>query len=275
LRPWLEAPGRSGVIVDFDGTLAPIVTDFLRAEPLPGAADVLARLAERYARVAVVSGRPLAYLAHHLSGAGRTELVGLYGLERARGATSGREDLPGAAPWREAVADAADAAETSAPPGVVVERKGLSVTLHYRTAPQNAGWAEQFAAGQAAQCGLVALPGKMCVELRPPLETDKGTVVRELSAGLDAVCFIGDDQGDLAAFDELSRLREAGVATLSVAVKSPEAPPALLSRADLIVDGPPGAMALLRQLASTVGAPAPAEDARTPGQDAGTAARDS
>ncbi len=256
------------MLVDFDGTLAPIVTDFDQAEPLPGAADLLGELAERYARVAVISGRPLTYLARHLRGAGRTELVGLYGLERSRGAAGPRQDLEAAAPWREAVAAAAGDGESSAPPGVVVEQKGLAVTLHYRTAPQTAGWVERFAAGQVEARGLVAHPGKMSVELRPPVETDKGTVVSEMSAGLAAVCFVGDDQGDLPAFHELARLRESGVSTLAVAVASPETPPALIAASDVTVDGPLGAMEFLRRLTGVTPSPGP-------GQDAGTAARDS
>jgi trehalose 6-phosphate phosphatase len=105
----------------------------------------------------------------------------------------------------------------------------------------------------------------MSVELRPPVETDKGTVVSDVGAGLEAVCFVGDDHGDMPAFDRLSRLREAGVSTLAVAVASPETPAALLAAADLIVDGPAGVLEFLHQLA----------DAPRPDQDAGTAARDS
>ncbi len=46
----------------------------------------------------------------------------------------------------------------------------------------------------------------MSWELRPPVPTDKGTVVTELAAGLAAVCFVGDDTGDLPAFEALRRL---------------------------------------------------------------------
>jgi trehalose 6-phosphate phosphatase len=66
------------VFVDFDGTLAPIVDIPEEARPLPGAAAVLGRLADRYARVAVISGRPVAFLVEHLGSlAGTAELVGL------------------------------------------------------------------------------------------------------------------------------------------------------------------------------------------------------
>ncbi len=53
-------------------------------------------------------------------------------------------------------------------------------------------------------------------------------------------CYVGDDLGDLAAFDTLDRLRAAGLATLAVCSGSIEAPevPELAARADLVVDGP-------------------------------------
>ena len=62
------------------------------------------------------------------------------------------------------------------------------------------------------------------------------------------VVVIGDDVGDLAAFAAAERLVERGVRTTKVAVRSEEAPPELLSRADLVVDGPPGVLDLLRSL---------------------------
>jgi trehalose 6-phosphate phosphatase len=83
--------------------------------------------------------------------------------------------------------------------------------------------------------------------------TDKGTVLDELAAGLAAVCFAGDDNGDLPAFEVLGRLAAAGVATLSVAVAGNETPAAVLSGADLVVDGPKG----LRSLLETLAAPGP------------------
>ena len=81
----------------------------------------------------------------------------------------------------------------------------------------------------------------MSWELRPPVPTDKGTVVAGLAAGLRAVCFVGDDTGDLPAFGVLGQLRAGGVDTLAVAVGGPETPPEVLAAADLVVDGPAGA----------------------------------
>ena len=110
---------------------------------------------------------------------------------------------------------------------------------------------ERFAARQAAERAVVAHPGKMSVELRPPVATDKGTVVAELSAGLRAVCFIGDDVGDLPAFAALARLHSGGgMSTLAVAVAADETPRQLLDAADLVVAGPVGVARLLDELSA-------------------------
>ncbi|MDQ6837409.1 MAG: trehalose-phosphatase [Actinomycetota bacterium] len=248
LGPFLQRPTRSAILTDFDGTLAPIVDDPTAAAPLPGTTDVLARLAGRYGVVGVISGRPVSYLLDGLGpAASKLALRGVYGLERADGGQV--SELPGLADWRHALAEVADQADRDAPEGVGVERKGLAVTLHVRNTPSATEWMATFAAQAAADHGLVTHRGRMSVEIRPPVDTDKGTVVRELGAGMEAVCFLGDDQGDLPAFAALVDLRQGGASTLAVAVNSSEAPAELLADADLVVDGPTEAQALLRQLA--------------------------
>ena len=243
LAAWLEHPEGSGVLTDFDGTVAPIVADPASARLLAGTDVVLAELARRYALVAVISGRPVAFLMDRLGHIPGLVLSGLYGLERARDGSV--ETSPEAGAWRAAVDEVARAAESAVPDGVGVERKGLSVALHFRTAPDLGGWVEGWAAGQATRTGLVVHPGKMSVELRPPVRSDKGTVVASLAAGLDRVCFLGDDLGDLPAFAALATMAAGGVDTLAVAVDSAETPDELLAAADVVVDGPEGAQSLL------------------------------
>ena len=80
------------------------------------------------------------------------------------------------------------------------------------------------------------------------MHVDKGTVVTQLTADVDAACFFGDDVGDLDAFDALERREADGVRVVRVAVRSVEAPAELIERADLIVDGPAGVLDLLRTL---------------------------
>ena len=240
------------MITDFDGTLAPVVPDPDAARPLPGAPEVLRRLAVAFGRVAVVSGRPGAFLAEHLGlGAGgpttALRVVGLYGLETV-GADGTVAAAPEAEPWRAVVAEAADRAQASAPAGARVERKGLSVTLHWREVPAAEGWATSTVQILAAELGLVAHPARKSVELRPPVEVDKGTVVAGLAEGFGVATYLGDDVGDLPAFAALDGLARSGVRTARVAVASSEAPPSLLAAADVVLDGPEAVMALFEEL---------------------------
>src|SRR5438105_11979666 len=133
LAPFVQNPGRAAVLTDFDGTLSDIVDDPVAARPRDGVVPVLTRLAARYARVWVVSGRPVSFLAAHLGGTG-VRLSGLYGLEWAEG-----EDVvthPDAERWRAVVDRVAVRAELVGADGMRVERKGLSVTFHYRGEPE-------------------------------------------------------------------------------------------------------------------------------------------
>ena len=237
----------AGVFSDFDGTLSPIVDDPATARPLAGSADVLGRLADRLRMVAVVSGRPGAFLDEHLGGRGLT-LRGLYGLEPVD-ADGTVQCVADADHWRAVVDGVAARAEAELPPDVSVERKGLSTTVHFRLHPEREDEARQWAETAAADADLLVHPARMSFELRPSLPHDKGLVVAELAEGLTHVCFLGDDLGDLEAFDALDQLSNKGASTVRVAVASTESVPELLRRADLVVDGPEGALDLLRGLA--------------------------
>jgi trehalose 6-phosphate phosphatase len=237
-------PARTALLLDFDGTLAPIVDDPEAARALPGAPEVLAELARRYGRVAVVSGRPVAFLVAQLPP--ELDLVGLYGLER-RIAGELLED-PVAAAWRATVDEVVEDARRTAGEGIEVEHKGLSLTLHVRRSPERAEVARRWADEAAARTGLHARRAKMSVELHPPVEVDKGTVVAELVGDLLAAGFVGDDVGDLPAFAVLARLAAQGRRTVRIVVDSPEATAEVRAAADLLVDGPAGALELLRGL---------------------------
>ncbi len=245
----------AGVFSDFDGTLATIVDDPTSARPVAGAADVLEDLARRYARVGVISGRPGGFLDEHLGGRGLA-LTGLYGLEVVT--PGGVRPVAAAGPWRKVVDEVAGRAEAELPPALGVERKDLSVTVHFRVAPGYADLARRWTAAAAADTGLIVHPARMSYELRPPLPHDKGLVLAESAAGLTHVLFVGDDRGDLEAFDTLDQMAATGVVTARVAVRSQETPTELLDRADVAVDGPEGVLSLLRGLAR---APAPADAA--------------
>ena len=224
-------PGRAAILLDVDGTLAPIVAgpenalipDETRAE--------LARLTARYALVACVSGRPGAEVERMLGVPG-VAIVGEHGLELE----------PDAAAWAERIRRFARGVDWPS------EAKPLSASFHFRRADDEAAARAYLTrvAEDAAAAGLVPRWGRMVLEVRPPVDAHKGTAVRTLvaRAGVRRALYAGDDRTDVDAFDGLDGL-ELGV---RVAVASAEAPPELLEAADLVVDGTEGVLELLRAL---------------------------
>jgi trehalose 6-phosphate phosphatase len=131
-----------------------------------------------------------------------------------------------------------------------VERKRLTVSFHWRNAgdEEEAERHLQAVALRAEAEGFVARFGRKVLEIRPPVEANKGTAVAKLleEAGLRRALYAGDDTTDLDAFRTLA---DADLdVRLLVAVRSAEGPDELLRRADLEVDGPAAMADVLRRL---------------------------
>jgi trehalose 6-phosphate phosphatase len=250
LAPLSTDPARAAILSDFDGTLAPIVADPARARPLPAAVAALGELAGTLRLVAVVSGRPVAFLREHLPVPGLV-LAGVYGLERLVGDEVVTD--PRAVPHLDAVASAAGEASARWPT-LLVERKGATAfTVHWRRAP---GDAPDRAALEslAASHGLRLAFGRQAAELLVPVAVDKGTVVAALleEHAVSVGAAAGDDVGDQAAFDALTDRAAAqpGFVAVRLAVRSAEAPAGLLAAADAVVEDPAALAALLAGLAA-------------------------
>jgi trehalose 6-phosphate phosphatase len=261
LSALLAEPGAALLGLDFDGTLAPIVPDPDAARGHPDVPRVLTRLAAAGIRVAVVTGRPAATAVEYAGIADVPGLVvlGHYGLERWEGGTvTAPEDLSAVAEARRLLPDVLAAA--GAPDGTYVEDKGAAVAVHTRRTADPSATFEALReplTELAAEVGLVVEPGRFVHELRPA-GGDKGdalrTLVREAiraRAPVKVVVFVGDDLGDLAAFDAVDRFRAAGTPGLLVCSGSTEVT-ALADRADLVVDGPDGVVSLLGALADVL-----------------------
>lgn len=252
VAPLRADPSGSVLLFDFDGTLSPLVDDPAAARPLPGVVERLDRLAARYRTVGAVSGRPVSFLAEHLPSS--VVLSGLYGLESL---VDGQiVDHPEAARWRPVIADAVRTAEAAVAPGgraegVVVEAKGLSITLHVRTRPELADAAASLAQELAAPGGLRISQAKMSVELHPPIEANKGTALLALAEGARGVLFVGDDNGDIPAYEALEQLaaRTPPVATLGVIVDGPELPERVRAQRGLLLERQAAVLDLLDALA--------------------------
>ena len=227
-----EAPDRTAILLDVDGVLAPIV-DVPHDSTVPEETRAeLRRLNDRYVLVACISGRSSAD-ARRVVGLDELVYVGEHGLELE----------PEAAAWSERLQSFATTIDWED-----VERKPLTVTFHYRRADDETEALRMLeaVAARARHEGLVARFGRKVLELRPPVAAHKGTAVAHLlgERGLERALYAGDDTTDLDAFNALRGL-ELGV---TVAVASAEGPAELREAANIVVDGPPAMLELLRSL---------------------------
>jgi len=240
---------RAGIFCDFDGSLAPIVPDPSKARAVRGAGRVLERLARRYAAVAVVSGRPVSFLAKRLHPR-KVRLVGLYGIEERVGRSL--RVLPEVRSARSQIDKAAERLreELSEVDGVFIEHKGLAVSVHFRRARDKDAALEHavpIVKRVASEEGLASVTrGRLVLEISPPVQVDKGHVVRRVieEKRLTGALVVGDDMGDLPTFRAVDGLELA----IRVAVASDEAPPDLIAAADHVVGSPLELIDLLKSL---------------------------
>lgn len=202
-------PRAACLILDFDGTLAPIVADPTQSTMPQSTRDLLVRLSGSLGRVAIVSGRPAFFLSQRVGVPG-IQLVGLYGLESITSGSVVADERT--LPYMEGLARARDHLSEVVQnwPGVYLEDKGRAVAVHWRRAEDpdaaEARLTEEVrrAAGGGPGPALGVEEGKMVIELRPPIDADKGTAVASLADGYDDVAYAGDDVGDLPAFAEVT-----------------------------------------------------------------------
>jgi trehalose 6-phosphate phosphatase len=192
------------VASDFDGTLAPIVSDpaaaTAHAEGL-AVLQALSRMPDTH--VAVVSGRSLDDLRPRVHDAGAITLIGGHGAEVAGEKTSLPAELAQRRAWIETLVQ--DVAART--PGAIVETKPLSVAFHFRNVPPErapAAVAELLRA--AASKPVQVNHGKMVVELGV-IKASKGAAIARLRQRLAAsgLLFVGDDVTDETVFATMGR----------------------------------------------------------------------
>lgn len=178
---------------DFDGTLAPIVTDPLRANLRPGTRRLLAELCGLYPCV-VISGRSVEDLAPRLAGVPLRALVGNHGLEPWKATEEMRRRV---ASWRRRLGPRLLGLQ-----GVELEDKTYSLAIHLRRAraKKAARAAILEALGTLGPARLVG--GKQVINVLPPGAPHKGLALeRERERwGCDTAFFLGDDETDEDVF---------------------------------------------------------------------------
>jgi trehalose 6-phosphate phosphatase len=255
LEPLRADPSRGAVLLDVDGTLAPIVRHAADAHVPEATRSLLIAVARRYGLVACISGRRAAN-ARQIVSIGSIAYVGNHGGELLRPGATEVELDPEVASWTRRINEFVAQQWDSGLDRLRVRRedKEAIAAFHWRGAPDEAAAHAAVAelARRAEESGLVAHWGRKVLEVRPPVELNKGRGVVALlrPADVDAAMYVGDDTTDLDAFRSLRGLVDEGRLTdaICIGVRSDETPPALEQEADLLVDGPRGVRAVLDAL---------------------------
>jgi len=255
LRPLRDDPARSAVMLDVDGTLAPIVQHPDDAHMPETTRRPLIDVAKRYGVVACVSGRR-ASDARRIVSLGSIAYLGSHGSEVLRpGSIAPDVDRELQAWTRRVQAFAQEAfSEELRKLRVRLEDKEAIAALHWRGVPDEdeAEAAIRRVAEAAEKAGFTAHWGRKVLEIRPPVRIDKGAGIVGLLRDMElaAAVYVGDDMTDLDAFRGIDELVESGVIGhgVKVGVRSDEGPSALEEEADVMVEGTDGVRDLLRAL---------------------------
>lgn len=254
----IRDPATLAILLDVDGTLAPIVRDSADASVPTEVRRTLIGLNRRFGLVACVSGRQ-SEDARRVVGVGGLTYIGGHGSELLRPGVSEPEVDPQLDIWGEPVTETAtEAARELHGLGIRREEKGAIAALHWRGAPDEdeARTALEQVAERAEARGLAVHWGRKVLEIRPPVPFDKGRAVRKLlsddvsTPGIGAALYAGDDTTDLDVFRILDSMVADGdlEVAVKVAVASTESPPDLIAESDIAVAGPEGAADLLLEL---------------------------
>lgn len=264
LEPLRSDPSHAAVLLDIDGTLAPIVRHADDAHVPEATRTLLIEISKRYGVVGCVSGRR-AHAARQIVSIGSIAYIGNHGSELLLPGATRVETDPEVAAWGERVREFAGRVYTAEHQRLRIrtEDKHVIAAFHWRGAPdeETAAVAVREIAARAQEEGFAVHWGRKVLEVRPPVPLDKGLGVTALlsapagAGALDghlfaAALYVGDDTTDLDAFRALREMERSGVlrATVCAAVSSEEAPLELVREADLTIDGTSGVRGLLEAL---------------------------
>jgi trehalose 6-phosphate phosphatase len=255
LEPLRSDPDHGAILLDIDGTLAPIVRHATDAHVPEATRTLLIEIAKRYRVAGCVSGRRAA-TARQIVAIGTLAYVGNHGGELLRPGATRPEVDPELAAWTARIRAFAARVLTAEHQRLRVrgEDKEAIAAFHWRGAPdeQAAEASVREIAAEAELEGFVVHWGRKVLEVRPPVALDKGIGIARLLRGspADVALYVGDDSTDLDAFRGLRELVRSGAlrSALCVAVDSDEAPVELAREADLTLEGTHGVRELLEAL---------------------------
>lgn len=190
---------------DFDGTLAPIVSDRESARMRTRTAGLLDAVVARYP-VAVISGRAKSDVRRRLGRARLQHVIGNHGLEPGGDTRTFARVMRRCLPLLEAALDGAA--------GVEVEDKRYSLAVHYRHARNKSAARARIAAAVAGLPDpMRVIAGKLVVNIVPVDAPNKGDALLALreKERADVALYVGDDVTD----EDVFVLDEPGVVVSS------------------------------------------------------------
>lgn len=264
-RRWVEAGlarRPRGFLTDIDGTLSPVAPTPDQARLYRGVRPLLRECLGAFDLVAAISGRP-ALDARRMIGVSRMTYIGNHGMETLKPRARSPQVTPEARAYQAAIADALHEARQRLDGRVdelLFENKGVTASIHYRLAadPERARATIRKALDPLVRRHhLRVTEGRMVVEIRPPIDRDKGTSVVALAREHALACavYLGDDRTDEDAFRALRALRASGECVgIAVAVGHAEAPASLLDSADITLSSIAEVPRFIRWMLRTLGA---------------------
>jgi len=256
LTEWVQK-SRRGLITDVDGTISPIVDTPDAAQVTSRAKSLLRELVDTLELVAVISGRGAPDVQARVGVEGIT-YVGNHGMERWRdGSVEIPESVRAYRPAMEIVRDHVQHyVDDTQQAGILVEDKNATLSVHYRKAanPDEAATTlRKVINAVSEENGLHVHEGRMLFEIRPPLQMNKGTALRDLAHEfeLDALIYIGDDTTDVDAIHAARELRTArSCFAYGIGVTADETPQLVIDSADFLVSSVSGVESLFESILS-------------------------
>ena len=127
--------------------------------------------------------------------------------------------------------------------GIKIENKGITATIHYRLCPQpEVAKSDILAAleNSTQAKSLQILPGRMAINLLPPVAINKGTAVSELihEYNLQGGIYLGDDLTDIDAFRAIhAASHDLDFQGFAIGITSQEMPEKLVAETDFTLNG--------------------------------------
>lgn len=206
------------LLFDYDGTLTPIVSRPEEALLSPEVREKIYALAQKpTSSVGIISGRSMSELKSMVAVEG-IYYAGNHGLEIegpglkfvSKPAETARATIKDIARQLSAALESID--------GVIVEDKGLSLSVHYRLVKKGdenivAATFKQITAPLANEGKIKVTSGKKVLEVRPPIDWHKGKAVEAITREIKALLklesvltlYLGDDTTDEDAFRVVHR----------------------------------------------------------------------